>query len=285
MAEILKGAPVAEAIREKNIKAVEELKNQGIDPTLAIIRVGESPDDIAYENSILKACERVGVLVEKTLLDEDVDQKKFEESLISLNQNPKVHGILMFMPLPKHLDGEEARRILDPKKDVDGLTDASLAGVFTNKRTGFPPCTAQGVMETLKYYGVELKGKKVAVIGRSLVIGRPVAMMLMHENATVVNCHTGTVDVPAITREADVLIAAAGKLGSVDSTFVNPNQVVIDVGINWDEENKCIAGDVDRNEVEPIVKALSPVPGGIGTVTTAVLVSHVIEAANEQGRK
>ena len=169
--------------------------------------------------------------------------------------------------------------MLSPAKDIDGCTDGSLAGVFTNTATGFPPCTAQAAMETLHYYGIELKGKKAAVIGRSLVIGRPVAMMLMHENATVVNCHTRTVDVPSITSKADILIAAAGKLASVGPEYTNPDQVIIDVGINWDEAKGGIAGDVDFDAVEPHVAALTPVPGGVGTVTTSVLVSHVVEAA------
>jgi methylenetetrahydrofolate dehydrogenase (NADP+)/methenyltetrahydrofolate cyclohydrolase len=185
----------------------------------------------------------------------------------------------MFRPLPKHLDNEKARKMLAPEKDIDGCTDGSLAGVFTNTKTGFPPCTAQAAMEMLHFYGIEIKGKKAAVIGRSLVIGRPVAMMLMHENATVVNCHTKTADVPSITREADILICAAGVLHSVKPEFTNPDQVVIDVGINWDEEKGGISGDADFDAVEPVVKAISPVPGGVGTVTSSVLISHVIEAA------
>ena len=169
--------------------------------------------------------------------------------------------------------------MLDPAKDIDGCTDGSLAGVFTNTKTGFPPCTAQAAMEILHHYNVPIKGKKAAVIGRSLVIGRPVAMMLMHENATVVNLHTKTVDPAAIAREADILIAAAGQLRSVGPEYTNPDQVIIDVGINWDEAKGGIAGDVDFDAVEPVVRALTPVPGGVGTVTTSVLVSHVVEAA------
>ena len=183
------------------------------------------------------------------------------------------------MPLPKHLDTERARKMLNPAKDVDGCTDLSLAGVFTNTKTGFPPCTAQAAMEILHHFDIPVSGKKAAVIGRSLVIGRPVGMMLMHENATVVNCHTRTVDVPSITREADILIAAAGRLHSVTRDFTNPDQVVIDVGINWDEEKGGISGDVAFEDVEPHVQAITPVPGGVGSVTSSVLIGHVIEAA------
>ena len=279
MAELLKGAPVAEALTEKMKADVEELQAKGVQPVLAILRVGERPDDISYERGAMKRAEKACVAVKNVLLPANVNQEEFDRTLISLNEDPSVHGILMFRPLPKQLDHEKARRMLAPEKDVDGCTDGSLAGVFTNTRTGFPPCTAQAAMEILHYYGIDIQGKKAAVIGRSLVIGRPVAMMLMHENATVVNCHTRTKDVPSITKEADILIAAAGVLRSVNAGFVNPDQVVIDVGINWDEEKQGIAGDVDFDSVEPVVKALTPVPGGVGTVTTCVLISHVIEAA------
>lgn len=284
MAEIYKGAPVAEALTEKMIADVEELKAKGVNPTLAIFRVGERPDDLSYERGAMKRAEKAGVAVKNVVLPADVCQADFDAALTALNEDPEVHGILMFRPLPAQLDNERARKMLAPEKDIDGCTDGSLAGVFTNTKTGFPPCTAQAAMEILHHYGVEIKGKKAAVIGRSLVIGRPVAMMLMHENATVVNCHTKTVDVPSITREADILIAAAGQLRSVGPEYVNPEQVVIDVGINWDAEKNGIAGDVDFDAVEPLVKAITPVPGGVGSVTTCVLISHVIEAAKRAAK-
>ena len=279
MAKVLKGAPVTEAMNQKMMEDVAMLREKGVDPTLAIFRVGERPDDLSYERGAMKRCEKIGVTVKNVVLPADVSQEDFDKTLISLNEDPAVHGILMFRPLPSQLDDEKARQMLSPAKDIDGCTDGSLAGVFTNTATGFPPCTAQAAMEILHYYGIELKGKKAAVIGRSLVIGRPVAMMLMHENATVVNCHTRTVDVPSITSKADILIAAAGKLASVGPEYTNPDQVIIDVGINWDEAKGGIAGDVDFDAVEPHVAALTPVPGGVGTVTTSVLVSHVVEAA------
>ena len=284
MAEVLKGAPVAAALTEKLQKEVEELREKGVDPTLAILRVGERPDDLAYERGAMKRSEKVGITVRNVVLPEDVSQEDFDKALIGLNEDHGVHGILMFRPLPKHLDNEKARNMLASEKDVDGCTDGSLAGVFTNTKSGFPPCTAQAAMEILHYYGIDPKGRKAAVIGRSLVIGRPVGMMLMHENATVVNCHTRTIDVPSITKQADILIAAAGVLRSVKPEFTNPDQVVIDVGVNWDEEKNGIAGDVDFEAVEPVVKAITPVPGGVGTVTSTVLVSHVVEAAKRAAK-
>ena len=280
MAEILKGAPVAAAINEKCAATVVRLKEKGIVPTLAILRVGERADDLSYERGAMKRCDTVGVAVKNVVLPENADEKTFFDALDSLNRDNSVHGILMFRPLPRHLDTEKARKMLSPEKDVDGCTDMSLAGVFTNTDVGFPPCTAQAAMEILHYYGIDVKGKNIAVIGRSLVIGRPVAMMLMHENATVTVCHTRTVNVPEITRKADIIVAAAGVMEMVDSEYVSAGQTVIDVGISWNEEKGKLCGDVRAEDVEPKVSAMTPVPGGVGAVTTSVLVSHVIEAAS-----
>lgn len=279
MAELLKGAPVAEAINERTAKEVELLREIGIEPTLCILRVGERPDDLSYERTAEKRAQKVGVNVVKKLLPADCTQGEFDSVLDEINNDNAIHGILMFRPLPSQLDNEKARKMLNPAKDIDGCTDGSLAGVFTNADVGFAPCTAQAAVEILKHYNVPIEGKKVCVMGRSLVIGRPVAMLLMHENATVVNCHTRTVEPELIAKEADILIAAVGRLNSIDKSYVNENQVIIDVGINWDERINKISGDVDFDEVEPLVKAITPVPGGVGTVTTSVLISNVVNAA------
>ena len=279
MAELLKGAPVAEAINERTAKEVELLREKGIEPTLCILRVGERPDDLSYERTAEKRAQKVGVNVVKKLLPADCTQGEFDSVLDEINNDNAIHGILMFRPLPSQLDNERARKMLNPAKDIDGCTDGSLAGVFTNAHVGFAPCTAQAAVEILKHYNVPIEGKKVCVMGRSLVIGRPVAMLLMHENATVVNCHTRTVEPELIAKEADILIAAVGRLNSIDKSYVNENQVIIDVGINWDERINKISGDVDFDEVEPLVKAITPVPGGVGTVTTSVLISNVVKAA------
>ena len=279
MAEIWKGAPVAAALSETVAAEAAALKERGVVPTLAILRVGQRDDDLAYERGAMKRCEKVDVAVKSVVLPADVDSETFFRTLRELNVDPAVHGILMFRPLPKQLDGEKARRLLAPEKDVDGCTDGSLAGVFTNPPLGFPPCTAQAAMEMLRFYGVDPKGKRVAVIGRSLVIGRPVAMMLMHANATVTVCHTRTVDVPSITRETDIVIAASGQMESVGADYLRPGQVVVDVGIGWNEAKQKLCGDVREDEAEPIAAALTPVPGGVGSVTSAVLAKHVVEAA------
>ncbi len=285
MAEILKGAPVVKALSERMTHEVEELKALGVPPTIAILRVGERHDDVEYERSAIKRCNSVGVRVITMTLPADATQDEFDRALSSFNNDPGVHGILMFMPLPEQLDAERARMLLSPEKDIDGITDRSLSGVFTSTEKGFPSCTAQATMEMLHYYGIDVEGKKAAIIGRSLVIGRPVAMMLMHENATVTNCHTRTKDIPAITKNADILIVAAGDLHLVGPEYVQPDQIIIDVGTNWDPVRQTTSGDVDFERVEPLVKAISPVPGGVGRITTCVLVSHVIEAAKRHARK
>ncbi len=282
MAELLKGKAVADAITEKLVTEVEELKNKGIIPTLAILRVGERADDISYERGASKRCDAAGVAVKNVILPEDVVEADFFAKLDELNNDDNVHGILMFRPLPKHIDGEKARKALAFYKDVDGCTDMSLAGVFTGTRLGFCPCTAEAAMEILHYYGIDLKGKKVAVIGRSLVIGRPVAMLLMHENATVTICHTKTEDVAAISREADIVVAASGQMESIGADYLREGQVIIDVGIGWNEAKGKLCGDVCFDEVSDKVAAITPVPGGVGSVTTSILVKHVVEAAKNK---
>lgn len=279
MAKLLKGKEVVDALNIKMENQVENIKTKGVNPTLAILRVGARADDLSYERGAIKRCEQVGVTVRVEALDEDVSEEAFFEKLNELNEDDLVHGILMFRPLPKHIDGEKARNMLKAEKDVDGCTDLSLAGVFTNTKLGFAPCTAEAAMEILKHYEIELSGKKAAVIGRSLVIGRPVAMMLMHENATVTICHTRTVDVPSITKDADIVVVASGQMESVGKEFLKEGQTVIDVGISWNDEKGKLCGDVKFDEVEPIVEAITPVPGGVGGVTTSILVKHVVEAA------
>ena len=279
MAQLLKGAPVAAALTEKTAALCADLARRGVIPTLAILRVGQREDDLSYERSAMKRCEKAGVAVKNVVLPADVAADTFFAALEDLNRDDSVHGILMFRPLPPHLDGEKARKLLSPMKDVDGCTDGSLAGVFTNSAMGFPPCTARAVMEILRHYGIGLRGKRVAVIGRSLVVGRPVAMLLMHEGATVTICHTATVDVPSVTREADLVIAASGKMESIGAGYLRPGQTVIDVGISWNEEKQKLCGDVKFEEAEPVVAAITPVPGGVGGVTSAVLASQVAEAA------
>ena len=279
MAELLKGAAVVAAMNEKMTAEIAALKAKGVSPTLAILRVGERDDDISYEKGAMKRCDTVGVAVKNVLLPADVTQDVLMKNVEALNNDKGVHGVLIFRPLPKHLDEEAVRNALKPEKDIDGITDGSLAGVFTGNGQGFAPCTAQACMEILDYYKVDCKGKRATVIGRSLVVGKPAAIMLMGKNATVTVCHTRTVDMPAVARTAEILIVAAGKPSAVTKEYLAPGQIVVDVGINMTEDGK-LCGDVKFDDAEPIVGAITPVPGGVGTVTTSVLVSHVVEAAN-----
>ncbi|MGN0161430.1 MAG: bifunctional 5,10-methylenetetrahydrofolate dehydrogenase/5,10-methenyltetrahydrofolate cyclohydrolase [Lachnospiraceae bacterium] len=278
MAKLLLGKEVTAAMNERIKNNVAKLQEKGITPTLGIIRVGEREDDLSYERGATKRCETLGVACEKFLLPEDVTQEELIKTIEQVNQNDNIHGVLLFRPLPKHLDEEKIINMLDCAKDVDGITDASMAGVFTGKKQGFAPCTPQGCMEILDHYGIDCTGKKAVVIGRSLVVGKPAAMMLIKKNATVTICHTKTVDMPSVVREADIVVVAAGRAGVVDASYLRPGQVVIDVGINVNEEGK-LCGDVKFDEAEPVVDAITPVPGGAGSVTTSVLVGHVVEAA------
>lgn len=286
MAKQLLGKEVNEKLNARILARCEALKARGVNPTLAIVRCGQRPDDLSYEKGATKRAEALGVAVEKFLLPEDVSREELLKTIDEINANDRIHGVLMFRPLPKHLkaDQDEICNRLDPRKDVDGMTDGSNAGVFMGKELGFAPCTPAACMEILDHYGIDCTGKKAVVLGRSLVVGKPAAMMLLGKNATVTICHTKTKDVAAVAREADILVSAAGVLKSLTKDYVRPGQVVIDVSINWDEAKGGIAGDAVYDEVEPIVEAITPVPGGVGAVTTSVLIGHVVEAAERMAR-
>lgn len=283
-AEILKGAAVAAALNEKTKMMAAELVASGIVPTLAVVRVGERGDDIAYERGILKRCAAVGVEPKQVLLPEDINNNELIDTLCKLNADDSVHGILVFMPLPAHLDEKAVRAAIAPEKDVDGVTEGSAAGVYTGSGIGFAPCTARACVEILKHYGFPVAGKRAAVFGRSLVIGRPVSMLLMAENATVTICHSRSENAAAIAKEADIVVAALGKAKALGREYFREGQTIIDVGINFDAEGK-MCGDVDFAAAEPIVGAITPVPGGVGVVTTAVLVRHCVEAAEKKRDK
>ena len=283
MAELLKGGPVARAITEDLASRAAALKAAGVAPRLAIVRVGEREDDLSYERGALKRCEKVGIEARRVLLPGDCSQEELLRVVRELNDDASVHGILLFRPLPDQLDEAEVARALDPAKDVDCMTPSSLLHTLTGMGEGFAPCTAEAVLAILDHYEVPLEGVRVAVVGRSLVIGKPVSLMLQVRNATVTMCHTRTHDLASELKRADVIVAAAGHAGTVGAECVSPGQVVVDVGINWDERAGKLVGDVDFDAVEPVVGAITPVPGGVGAVTTSILAKHVIESA-EKGR-
>ena len=278
MAQLWKGAPVAAALTEELSQRAQALVAKGITPTLAIVRVGERPEDLSYERGALKRCEKVGIAVRQYLLTAASSQTDLMEVIEEINRDDSIHGCLLFRPLPKHMDEAAICAALSPAKDVDGITAGSLAAVFSGSGAGYPPCTAQACLEILDHYGYELKGKRAVVVGRSLVIGKPVSMLLLGRHATVTICHTRTADLPAECRRADLLVAAAGKAGAVSAQCLASGQVVLDVGINVDEDGNLV-GDVDFAAAENSVEAITPVPGGVGAVTTSVRARHVIEAA------
>ncbi len=282
MAEHWKGAPVAQALTERLIVKANQLKVQGIVPTLAIVRVGERPEDLSYERGALKRCEKVGIRVRQFTLPEESSHGDLMAVIEQINADREIHGCLLFRPLPPQIDEAAICAALDPAKDVDGITAGSLASVFTGGGAGYPPCTAQACMEILDYYGCDLTGKRAVVVGRSLVVGKPLSMLLLGKNATVTLCHTRTADLAAECRRAEVLIAAAGRANMIGRDHLAPGQLVLDVGINVDE-NGNLVGDVDFAAADEIVGAVTPVPGGVGAVTTSVLAAHVLQAA-EQAR-
>lgn len=279
MAQLMKGAPVAAAMTEQMAARTERLKQAGVTPTLCILRLGERPGDLVYERSAMKRCGKVGIDVREIVLPEGCTRERLLETIEQVNRDGAIHGLLMMRPLPVREDEDAARALLAPEKDVDGITAIAQSKVFTGAGAGYPPCTAQAVIEILDHYGVELAGRRAAVIGRSLVVGRPVAMMLMARNATVTLCHTRTEDLPELCRQADILVSAAGRAGLVTGAFTRPGQVIVDVGINVRAGKLC--GDVDFAAAEPLVGAITPVPGGVGAVTTAVLAAHVVQAAEK----
>ena len=281
MAKLLLGKEVTDALNANLQTRTAALREKGIIPTLGIVRVGADPSDLSYEKGATKRAELVGVDVKKFELPADASKEDVLAVIDQVNADDSIHGVLMFRPLPKHLkaDQNEICNRLDPKKDVDCMTHLSNAGVFEGLNgLGFAPCTPAACMEILDYYGIDCKGKNAVVIGRSLVVGKPAAMMLDRENATVTLCNSRTRDLPALCREADVLVVAMGRRGAIGADCLREGQVVVDVGIHLNDEGK-LCGDVRFAEAEPVVDAITPVPGGVGTVTTSVLVGHVVQAA------
>ena len=274
--EILKGLPVANAINEKLIEEVKNLK--GPLPRLAIIRVGERPDDCSYERGAVKKMEKVGFRCSTFAFPGDIDNDTFQAEFDKINNDDDIDGILLLRPLPKHLDERSVEERIDPRKDLDGISPMNLAKVFAGDETGYGPCTAEAVIEMLDFAGIDPKGRRATVVGRSLVIGKPVAMMLMKRNATVTVCHTKTADMAGTCKNAEILVAAAGCARMINKDFVAQDAVVIDVGINVDE-NGNLCGDVDFQDIEGRAAIATPVPGGVGSVTTSVLAKHLLKAA------
>jgi len=277
MAELLLGRPVADAIKEDLTRRVAALAEKGVTPRLAVIRLGEDPGDMAYERSILRNCEKLCCEAESMALPKEISQEKLIAIIEEVNADPAIHGCLLLRPLPKHMDSAKVCDALVPEKDLDGMGCRALGALFAGRKDAFAPCTAQACLEMLKFYGIDPAGKRAAVVGRSLVIGRPAGQLLLQADATVTLCHSRTPDLPAVCREADVLIVAVGRDEMIGREHTRPGQVILDVGVNSVEGKLC--GDVRTEEAAELAAALSPVPGGVGAVTPSVLMAHVVEAA------
>ena len=278
--KLLLGTTVAKDKTEQLREKVEELHKQGIKPKLVMMRVGDKADDLAYQRSALSRMEKVNILSEVQEFPNDVTEEVFLRKLEENNQNDEVHGILIFLPLPKHLDLKKVKECISPDKDIDAISPINIARLM-NAEECFVPCTPKAVMELLSYYNIPLQGKHVVVIGRSMVVGKPVSMLLLNENATVTITHSKTTNLQELTKRADIIVCALGKSKFLTEEYVSSHSIVIDVGINVDESG-ALTGDADTEQILPIVKAITPVPRGVGSVTTVMLAEQVIESAERE---
>ena len=276
--KIISGKEVAEHITAELKNKAESLKkgNKRL-PKLVIIRVGEKSDDLSYQKGAVKRMDMIGIIHEEVHFEENVSKEEFYKEFDEINNDESVDGILVLRPLPKHLDEDRLMNTINPKKDIDAISPVSLGKLMAGDKNGFAPCTAAGVIEILKYAGVKIRGKKVTIIGRSNVVGRPLALLFVSEDATVTVCHSFTADVKQAGKNAEILVASCGKAKLINSEYVAENAVVIDVGINFDENGK-LCGDVDINDIEAVAAACTPVPGGVGAVTTSMLAKQLLLA-------
>ncbi|EKS4344322.1 bifunctional 5,10-methylene-tetrahydrofolate dehydrogenase/5,10-methylene-tetrahydrofolate cyclohydrolase [Clostridium sporogenes] len=280
MTKILYGNEVALKIREDLKLRIDKLKEKNIIPKLAILRMGNKQDDIAYERSIIKSCEKLNIETKVEELKEDILEEDFLKLMERLNNEKDIHGILVFRPYPKHLNENVINSSIALNKDVDCMHPLNLERIFEGDLDGFMPCTPEAVIEILKYYDIDLKGKNIVIINRSMVVGKPLSMMALSHNATVTICHSKTIDLPSITKKADIVVTAIGKAKLIEEEYFNENSIVIDVSINVDENGK-LCGDVDFENVKEKVGAITPVPKGVGSVTTTLLLKHIVEAAEK----
>lgn len=276
MGEILKGKPVVETFKKEISEKVEQYKAKGVTPTMGIIRVGAREDDLSYEKGVKRNCESVGVKVNVFEIEADITMEKFIENIKEINEDPNIHGILMFRPLPSQLDMEVIKKMIAPEKDIDCMHPENLRKVFEGEEGGFIPCTPEAVIEILKYYDVPLKGADVVIVNRSMVLGKPLSMLFLKENSTVTICHSKTKDIAKLIKAADIVVTGVGRAKFFKENYFSANNIVIDVGINYD--NGKICGDVAYEEVVENVKSITPVPGGVGTVTSTILLRHVLAA-------
>ena len=275
--KLLRGKPVADALTDDIIDKVKKLNEKGIFPKLAMLKVGNKADDESYQKGAIARCSKCGIETILVELDKDCSQEEYISALESLNRDESVHGILCFRPLPDQIDEELVKYYIDDKKDVDCFSPLSLAKIMSGDKRGFAPCTPMGVIEILRYYGIDLRGKKVTVLGRSMVVGKPLSMLLLNRDSTVTICHSKSRDLKNIVKASDILVSCMGRAKSVDKSYIKEGAVVIDVGINFDENSK-MCGDVDIEDVLDSISYITPVPGGVGSVTSSILARHTLRA-------
>ena len=282
MAKIIDGKAISKAIKDEVKQQVEEWKQQGITVTLAVIQVGSNQASTVYVNNKKKACEDTGIRSLSYELPEETTQEELLSLVRELNDREDVNGILVQLPLPAHMDEDEVIRTISPKKDVDGFHPQSV-GALCIGQPGFVSCTPAGIIELLKRSGVEIAGRECVVIGRSNIVGKPMAILLLRENGTVTVAHSKTADLKAVARRADILVVAVGKAKMITSEYVKPGAAVIDVGMDRDENNR-LCGDVDFEDVEKVAGSITPVPGGVGPMTIAMLMHNCLESVKLQGK-
>lgn len=276
MKRVLKGKPVVEALKEQIKEKVESYNKKNIFPTIGIIRVGNREDDLAYERRVIKNCEQLGIKAHVFEMNENISMNDFAEEVKNIDENKNIHGILLFRPLPEQLDIKVVQELIRPEKDIDCMHPENLRKVFEGEEDGHYPCTPEAVVEILKYYDIPMKGSNIAIVNRSMVLGKPLSMMLIKENATVTICHSKTVNISNITKKANIVITGIGRPNFFTPEYFSKDNIVIDVGINYFNDKMC--GDVDYEKIENSVQAITPVPGGVGTVTSTILLKHVMDA-------
>jgi methylenetetrahydrofolate dehydrogenase (NADP+)/methenyltetrahydrofolate cyclohydrolase len=279
-AKLLTGKEVAQKLDQDIQKDVQELKAKGVNPALRIMIVGEAADSVFYANSAKKMAEKNGIACEIEQLAGNTSENDFVNTLKQRNADKNIHGIIVMRPFPKQISEDVVKYILAPEKDIDCFNPVNAGKIMAGDMTGFPPATPQAVMEILRFYQVPMSGKEAVVIGRSMVVGKPMSMLLLGENATVTVCHSKTQDLPSVCRRADILVAAIGKARMITKDYIKAGATVMDVGIN--PEGDKFVGDVDTEQAKEVAGAVTPVPGGVGTVTTRVLLKHVVKAAKLQ---
>ncbi len=276
----LRGKPVVDHLRENITSRVEKLKEENIIPRFLLIRLGQKENDLSYEKAIKKNCDLLGIDLEVKELSEDISQKDLTEILEEANSDSTIHGIMFFRPLPQHIDEREVSLVLNPEKDVDAINPINLGKTFEGAKDGFAPCTPKAVIEMLEFNDFEFEGANVVVLGRSMVVGRPLSMLFLEKNSTVTICHSKTKDLKEITKKADLVVSALGRAKMLDESYFAEDSIVIDVGVNVDENGK-LCGDVNYDQIFEKVKAITPVPGGVGSITTTILMDHIVKACEQ----